>query len=113
MYDQAAFLLGAFPNSTLSYRYHSHAIPIVNNWVSALRMASGNIVKLLFSDDLVLSEPCPSAFSELLSSKECAFISTPAWIGDESSRDLNYAVSTKLERIRSDVFVNGILYTDM
>jgi len=107
--DQIAFLVDAFPRSSIIYKYHQFGIPIVNNWLSSLIMASGEVVKLLFSDDLLISEPSADSLSELVSNPECAFISTPAWIGDEYNRGLNYVISQKLDRVRVETFIEGIL----
>ena len=107
--DQVAFLADSFPRSSIIYNYHQYGIPIVSNWLSSLIMASGDIVKLLFSDDLVIDEPSADSLDELIANPECAFISTPAWIGDEYNRGLNYMISKRLERVRVETFNEGIL----
>lgn len=108
--DQIVFLAKSFPSSSIIYIYLQYGVPIVNNWLSSLMMASGDIVKLLFSDDLLLQEPSDDSFAELTSNPECAFISTPAWIGDECNHGLNYMISSRMERVRVEAFIDGILH---
>lgn len=99
----------SIPNdSTLVLRQKS-SINMCSNWLASLDMGTELIVKLLFSDDSVLSEPQLSNFLLLEQDPHCVALVSPVIISFDSGHSDSYRLANKQLKIRASDYISLLL----